>query len=287
MSDLFQAEGVKYSDEMFTGCESLPNYKSSATDASMANYKTGYFKTYYKTGSEIHPMHGERLEVENLSLTDGEDFKTYAPFTANQTEYSRIMENTWGTLCLPYAISPADVDGGRLYCMETINDNILLLKEVDANDQVEAGEAVLIKRIGDAGSNIRICTANSEIVKAPISGNADEARLVGTFAAMQVPDDAYVIAKDKFWLVSDVTTEGKSVWTAGMRAYIQPAKSMQTQPSVLSIADGTATTSIDMLNAASDGKAEIFDINGRRQNALQKGLNIIRQAGVTKKVYIK
>lgn len=192
-----------------------------------------------------------------------------------------------GTLCLPYAISPADVDGGKLYRMETINDNILLLKEFDAEDQVEAGEAVLVKRIGDAESNIRVHTVNAEVVKAPISGNADETRLIGTFSAMQVPDDAYAIAKDKFWLVSDVATEGKSVWTAGMRAYIQPAKSSQTQPSGLCISDGNATTSIDMLNEASDGKAEIFDINGRKQNSLQKGLNIIRQAGVTKKVYIK
>lgn len=161
------------------------------------------------------------------------------------------------------------------------------MKEVGEDEKVEAGEAVLVMRTGKAGSDIRIHTNGTEVVKSPISGNADETRLVGTFSAMQVPDDAYAIAKDKFWLVSDVAIEGQSVWTAGMRAYIQPAKGSQAQSSVLSISDGNATTSIDMLNAASDGKAEIFDINGRRQNALQKGLNIIRQAGVTKKVYIK
>ena len=54
----------------------------------------------------------------------------------------------------------------------------------------------------------------------------------------------------------------------------------------LSIGDDD-TTAIDVLNAADDGEAEIYDLNGHRLSDLQKGVNIIKRGNKITKVIIK
>ena len=46
------------------------------------------------------------VATEDLTLTDGEDFKDYEPFISKTISYSRNIPegSTWGTLCLPFAI---------------------------------------------------------------------------------------------------------------------------------------------------------------------------------------
>jgi hypothetical protein len=46
---------------------------------------------------------------------------------------------------------------------------------------------------------------------------------------------------------------------------------------------GGTTTGIEAVEALTSGKAEIYDLNGRKLNKLQKGVNIVN--GV--KVYVK
>lgn len=48
------------------------------------------------------------------------------------------------------------------------------------------------------------------------------------------------------------------------------------------------TTAVDSLNAiTSDNKAEYYDMQGRRINALQKGINIVKNGNTTRKIIIK
>ena len=54
----------------------------------------------------------------------------------------------------------------------------------------------------------------------------------------------------------------------------------------LSIGDDD-TTAIDVLNAADEGEAEIYDLNGHRLQGLQKGMNIVKRGNKTTKVIIK
>ena len=44
---------------------------------------------------------------------------------------------------------------------------------------------------------------------------------------------------------------------------------------------------IDVLNAADEGEAEIYDLNGHRLQGLQKGMNIVKRGNKTTKVIIK
>ena len=57
---------------------------------------------------------------------------------------------------------------------------------------------------------------------------------------------------------------------------------------MLSIEIGDETTAIDHLNAiSSDAEAEYYDMQGRRTNGLQKGLNIVKRGNKTYKIIIK
>lgn len=50
--------------------------------------------------------------------------------------------------------------------------------------------------------------------------------------------------------------------------------------------DGIVTV-INQLNAVTDGKAEYYDLQGRRINNLQKGVNIVKRGNKTMKVIMK
>lgn len=294
-SDLFYSNQVDLKSEfMFRGCKNLPYFdENSANDYTKANYKTGYFKSYYKLGSDIHELRGENLTVENLALDDKHDFIAYAPFTAETATYKRTMKNTWGTLCLPYAIDADHVDGCEFYSMLGINGNVLTVRKMHGT--VAAGQPVMLRRTTDATTDIVFNVNNAEIVKSPIVSDDNADKFVGTFTALKVPNDCYAIGDNKFWLVGDVATGKKTVWIHGFYSYIQPKQTVVGQAMPLSLNIGGSTTAIgnveatpvDLLNAAANGEAEIFNAAGCRIANLQKGLNIIRLGNKTQKVFIK
>ena len=47
------------------------------------------------------------------------------------------------------------------------------------------------------------------------------------------------------------------------------------------------TTAIEQLESTADSKAEYYDLQGRRLQNLQKGVNIVKRGGKTMKVIIK
>ena len=117
--------------------------------------------------------------------------------------------------------------------------------------------------------------------------------LVGSFTKIGgndnqgLADTDYIIGKDKFWLISELK-DGKGVGIKPMRAYIHPATASHAKAAMLSIGNGDGTTAIDNLNAISnDANAEYYDVNGRRTNGLQKGLNIVKRGSKTYKIMVK
>ena len=56
---------------------------------------------------------------------------------------------------------------------------------------------------------------------------------------------------------------------------------------MFSISVGGSTTAIEQLEATADSKAKYYDLQGRRLQNLQKGVNIVKRGGKTMKVIIK
>ena len=299
VSDNFVTTNVQNGENMFKNCTKLKGFKKYFllyTDHQYANYKTGYFtKLVGKNGEEKIGAVGKTLATENLVLDDGKDFVAYEKFAAKDASYSRTMNagTTWGTLCLPFAIDQRKETECKFYRLTGIdNDNECITLESCEGAEIPAGTPVLFK-MNEGVKKLSISAQNTDLVKEPVAGTNTDVNLVGSFTKIGgkdnqgLADTDYIIGKDKFWRVSDLS-DGKGVGIKPMRAYIHPATASQARAAMLSIGKGDGTTAIDNLNAISnDGNAEYYDANGRRTNGLQKGLNIVKRGSKTYKIMVK
>ena len=296
--------GLKNGADMFLGCDKLKGFieynKNTDTDknnSEFANYKTGYFtKLVGKNGEEKIGAAGEPLAAYNLTLADDKDFVAYEKFAAKDATYSREMKTgiTWGTLCLPFAIDQSKETECKFYRLTGIdNDNdCITLESYEEGAKIPAGTPVLFK-MNEGVQTLSISAQNAELVKEPVAGTNTDVNLVGSFIKIGGKDNQgldkndYIIGKDKFWRVSDLTG-GKGVGSKPMHAYIHPVTASNARVAMLSIGKGDGTTAIDNLNAISnDANAEYYDVNGRRTNGLQKGLNIVKRGSKTYKIMVK
>ena len=290
VSDKFDIAKVLASDYMFYECNSLvgaASYNASKINGMMANYKTGYFKTYYRIGDTKHDLCGETLSVTDLVLEDGKDFVTLAPFTATNATYSRTMTSNWGTLCLPFAVETTSTADSKFYGIESVNNDVITLSLL--NGAIAAGTPVLVY----STNGLNISASDVDVLTSPAEGaQANGWQLVGSFAETEVPDDGYIISKNKFWLTSDLKSNSsvKAVKTKGLRAWLKSGSdSSEAKAHVLGFAfdDEDETSAIDAIDGLTEGTAEIYDMQGRRIDHLQKGLNIVKMGNVTKKVMVK
>ena len=235
------------------------------------------------------------VATEDLTLADGEDFKDYEAFTSKTISYSRNIPEgaAWGTLCLPFAIDQSKVTECKFYSLTGIDaDKECITLESYEEGIIPAGTPVLFK-MKEGETSLRLSASNTEIATAPKAGTNTDVNLVGSFTKIGgkdnqgLADSDYIIGKDKFWRVYDLN-DGKGVGIKPMRAYIHPATVSQARAAMLSIGKGDGTTAIDNLNAISnDANAEYYDVNGRRTNGLQKGLNIVKRGSKTYKIMVK
>ena len=304
VSDKFAVgTGATGDGTMFQGCNKLKGANAldkdnPQTGIDNANYKTGYFtKLVGKNGDEKIGATGETLATDNLVLDDGKDFVAYEKFAAKDASYSRTMNagTTWGTLCLPFGIDQSQETECKFYCLTGIdNDNdCITLESYEEGAKIPAGTPVLFK-MNEGKTSLSLSASNAEIATAPtVAGTNTDVNLVGSFTKIGgkdnqgLADTDYIIGKDKFWRVSDLTG-GKGVGSKPMHAYIHPVTASNARAAMLSIGKGDGTTAIDNLNAISnDANAEYYDANGRRTNGLQKGLNIVKRGSKTYKIMVK
>ena len=227
------------------------------------------------------------VATEDLTLTDGEDFKDYETFTSKTISYSRnIPEGTaWGTLCLPFAIDlsqEAECDFYRLTGIDAAKECITI--ESYAEGVIPAGTPVLFK-MKEGETVLSLSAVGADIATAPLSGNRTDVNLVGSFVQISnLAASDYVIGEDQFCRVSDL----HDATILPMRAYLHPSDASLTTAAKLSIGKNDGSTAIDHLNAISrDADAEYYDASGRRTHGLQKGLNIVKRGGKTYKIMVK
>ena len=103
-------------------------------------------------------------------------------------------------------------------------------------------------------------------------------------------NNCYIVKGDKLMnpakLLGETAT--KSVGSKPFRAYMVDSSSAPAAGArMFSISVGGSTTAIEQLESTADSKAEYYDLQGRRLQNLQKGVNIVKRGGKTMKVIIK
>ena len=295
-SEKFVTDQVNGGD-MFNECRSLKDYSFSKRDSKYANYKTGYFtKLVGKNGDEKIGAAGETLATDNLVLDDDKDFVAYEPFAAKDASYSRTMNagTTWGTLCLPFEVSLAN-QNFRAFKLLSADDAAETVELEEIETSIAAGTPVIIK-MKDGATKLDFTVANKEIAKDVQTAETADAnyKLQGLYTQKTFSKDAdnncYIVKGAKLMnpakLLDKTTTE--HVGSKPFRAYMVDNSSAPAAGArMFSISVGGSTTAIEQLETTADSKAEYYDLQGRRLQNLQKGVNIVKRGGKTMKVIIK
>lgn len=183
----------------------------------------------------------------------------YTPTIANMT----VGANKYGTFYAPFAVTlPGDV---KAYTCESLNNvSTLVLTSVDGGE-ISANTAVIVESTNGTSQDFYNFEEDLKVE----DGNTG--LLHGVATGGKAPVGSYVLQTQegkgqKFYLV---TTGNLQV--SANRCYLQlPASS-----GVKAISFPSDPTAIDGVKELLSGKAEIYDLEGRRLPALQKGINIV------------
>ena len=297
VNDKFVIDKVTNGYCMFDNCTNLKDYAPSKKNHNYANYKTGYFtKLVGKNGDEKIGAAGKTLTTDNLVLEDSKDFVAYEPFTAKAASYSRPVKagTTWATLCLPFEVSLADKNF-RAFKLLSADEGTETVELEEIKTSIEAGTPVIIK-MKDGATKLNFTVADKEIAKdvqtaETANGNY---QLQGLYTQKEFSKDTdnncYIVKGSKLMnpakLLDKTATE--SVGSKPFRAYMVDNSSAPAAGArMFSISVGGSTTAIEQLETTADSKAEYYDLQGRRLQNLQKGVNIVKRGGKTMKVIIK
>ena len=287
---------------MFQGCNKLKganalDKNNPQTGIDNANYKTGYFtKLVGKNGDEKIGATGENLAADNLVLDDDKDFVAYEPFAAKAASYNRTMNagTTWATLCLPFEVSLAN-QNFRAFKLLSADEGTETVELEEIEGSIAAGTPVIIK-MKDGATKLNFTEANKEIAKdvqtaETANGNY---QLQGLYTQKEFSKDAdnncYIVKGDKLMNPAKLleATATEFVGSKPFRAYMVDNSSAPAAGArMFSISIGGSTTAIKQLESTADSKAEYYDLQGRRLQNLQKGVNIVKRGGKTMKVIIK
>ena len=287
---------------MFQGCNKLKganalDKNNPQTGIDNANYKTGYFtKLVGKNGDEKIGATGENLAADNLVLDDDKDFVAYEPFAAKAASYNRTMNagTTWATLCLPFEVSLAN-QNFRAFKLLSADEGTETVELEEIKTRIEAGTPVIIK-MKDGATKLNFTVADKEIAKdvqtaETANGNY---QLQGLYTQKEFSKDAdnncYIVKGDKLMNPAKLldATATEFVGSKPFRAYMVDNSSAPAAGArMFSISVGGSTTAIEQLESTADSKAEYYDLQGRRLQNLQKGVNIVKRGGKTMKVIIK
>ena len=250
---------------------------------------------YY--GDEKIEAAGETLATDNLVLDDDKDFVAYEPFAAKAASYSRTVEGTtWATLCLPFEVSLADKNF-RAFKLLSADDVAETVELEEIETSIAAGTPVIIK-MKDGAKSLSISEADKAIAKDVLASETANGnyQLQGIYTQKEFSKDAdnhcYIVKGDKLMNPAKLleATATEFVGSKPFRAYMvdnSSASAPKAGARMFSISIGGSTTAIEQLETTADSKAEYYDLQGRRLQNLQKGVNIVKRGGKTMKVIIK
>ena len=219
-----------------------------------------------------------------VSLSDESYISDQASGTVNEISYTRQMSNDWGTLVLPYSLTLTGEESYRLYAIDKIDGEELVLSRIEGT--VAAGTPCVVKRNGSE-SELTFGANDAELNMAISDQNVGDMTFRGTYWTKEV-NSGYVISKNSFWNVEELknSTSVKGAKVRPFRAWLDGTSA--NAPARLSMRIDGSTTGIDAIDALNDAEAEYYDLSGKRLDEPQRGVNIVRmKSGKTKKIIIK
>lgn len=205
----------------------------------------------------------------NLVLTDGYPYKAPVDFTATKAKFTKtVSEACYATMVIPFAADKPT--GVEAYNLTAVNGETITSSSVDA---IAANSPVMIK----ADAATYEFTATGASIAATDDGIVTNGLLNGTYATTTAAAGAnnYVLQNNangvNFYLVT------------GTPATVKPFRAYLTAPTnARALSFDFNTTGVNHVKVNSEN-AEVYNLNGQRVAAPQKGLYIVNG----KKVIVK
>ena len=230
---------------------------------------------------------GNQNKYKTVSLSDDSYISDQAAGTVDAISYTRTMTSNWGTLVLPYSLTLTGSEPYCLYKIETLTGDELVLSRLEG--VVAAGTPCIVKRNGTE-AELTFDANDVELNMTRTITPVGDMTFSGTYWTEDV-NSGYVISKDRFWNVAELNGSAsvKGVKVQPFRAWLSGTSA--NAPACLSIRIDGSTTGInaaEALDALNDAEAEYYNLSGKRLDAPQHGVNIVRmKSGKTKKIIIK
>ena len=161
---------------------------------------------------------------------------------------------------------------------------------------IAAGTPVIIKMTNGA-TELNLSEADKAIAKKVQTSESANGnyQLQGLYTQKEFSKDAdnncYIVKGNKLMNPAKLleNTKVTRVVSKPFRAYMVDNSSSATAAGakMFSFGISDSTTAIDTLNTIANDKAEYYDLQGKRLNEPQKGINIVKRNGKTMKVIIK
>ena len=230
---------------------------------------------------------GNQNKYKTVSLSDDSYISDQAAGPVGAISYTRTMTSNWGTLVLPYSLTLTGSEPYRLYEIETLTGDELVLSRLEG--VVAAGTPCIVKRNGTE-AELTFDANDVKLNMTRATNPVGDMTFSGTYWTEDV-NSGYVISKDRFWNVAELNGSAsvKGVKVQPFRAWLSGTSA--NAPACLSIRIDGSTTGInaaEALDALNDAEAEYYNLSGKRLDAPQHGVNIVRmKSGKTKKIIIK
>ncbi len=228
-----------------------------------------------------------------LSSVSGSNIEQYDGQVRNVTMYRSVF-NGWNTLCLPFSMTSAELEEafGSSCKLETLSDvkaadngtYYLYFKDVK-KDGVKANTPYLLYYSGE-NVNAKLTAGNTTIKydndpEISFSVNGTTVHLVGAVKHLDANGQYGIYVKDNDEANFTPVASSTSGFYA-TRCYITVDGA--TTPRFVSLHNTSSTaTSINNIENSNETASDIYNVNGIRQNSLQKGVNIVDG----KKVWVK
>ena len=227
---------------------------------------------------------GNQNKYKTVSLSDDSYISDQAAGPVGAISYTRTMTSNWGTLVLPYSLTLTGSEPYRLYEIETLTGDELVLSRLEG--VVAAGTPCIVKRNGTE-AELTFDANDVKLNMTRATNPVGDMTFSGTYWTEDV-NSGYVISKDRFWNVAELNGSASvnGVKVRPFRAWLDGTSA--NAPAKLSMRIDGSTTGIDAIDALNDAEADYYDLSGKRLDEPQRGVNIVRmKSGKTKKIIIK
>ena len=206
-----------------------------------------------------------------LTVTDGQNFSSECDYAVLEASYTRGNITTWGTLCLPFAITET-YDGVTFYSLSEVDVTNNLLTFTPKTNGVAAGEPVVFKT---TNSSLEISEENVNVVTSPLSNGVSTVpgwTLFGTFegkTGFNAPSGQYL-----YYFTNSMFYQGTNTNIPAYRAYFLTSTDLGSASQAPFRIETTDTEDIQFVEQE-DGTVKVYyDIQGRKLDGVRKGLVI-------------